>query len=130
MKDISAQTSRATEDRVRRALGRHARKISATAKLTRDEHNELESAAARAGKALGEWSREVLLSTARGESISPTFTEIVAIRQLLNATLRSLACGDTMTPEAFQKELQIIRSSKHKAAVEVMQQYAEAGGSR
>ena len=115
---------------MRRALGRHARKISATAKVTRDEHSELESAAIRAGKALGEWSREVLLSTARGEPVTPTFTEIVAIRQLLNATLRSIVCGETMTPEAFQKELQMIRSSKHKAATEVMQQYTDTGVSR
>ncbi|RXH54045.1 hypothetical protein GRAN_5014 [Granulicella sibirica] len=71
----------------------------------------------------------MLLREARRLSVDPTFTEIVAIRQLLNSTLRSVACGAVMTPEAFQAELQGIRSSKHKAAAEVMQQYAatEAG---
>ena len=111
-------------DRIRRASGRHARRISATAKVTRDEHAELESAAIKAGKALGEWSRETLLAAARGEVVTPTFTEIVAIRQLLNSALRHVACGDVMTPAAFQDELQGIRTSKHKAAAEVMQQYA------
>ena len=110
-------------DRIRRASGRHARRISATAKVTRDEHAELESAAIKAGKALGEWSRETLLAAARGEGVTPIFTEVVAIRQLLNSALRHVACGDVMTPTAFQDELQGIRTSKHRAAVEVMQQY-------
>lgn len=111
-------------DRIRRSSGRHARRISATAKVTSDEHAELEAAATKCGKALGEWSRETLLAAARGEALTPSFTEIIAIRQLLNSTLRAVACGDVMTPEAFQKELQGIRSTKHKAAAEVMQQYA------
>ncbi|WP_128915585.1 hypothetical protein [Granulicella sibirica] len=116
-------------DRLSRAQGRKARRYSATAKMTREEHNELEAAAKSDGRALGEWAREVLLREARRLSVDPTFTEIVAIRQLLNSTLRSVACGAVMTPEAFQAELQGIRSSKHKAAAEVMQQYAatEAG---
>jgi hypothetical protein len=116
-------------DRQSRAQGRKARRHSATAKLTHDEHQQLEKAAKGEGKALSEWCREVLLAAARGETITPIFTEIVAIRQLLNSTLRNVACGAVMTPEAFQAELQGIRFSKHKAAAEVMQQYAaqEAG---
>lgn len=113
-----------------RARGRAARNFVASARVTKAELNELESAARAEGKALSEWCRETLLASARRENVTPLFTEIIAIRQLLNATLRSLACGDTMTPEAFQKELQTIRSSKQKAAAEVMQQYAGTGGSR
>jgi hypothetical protein len=129
MTDAQTYQPAPLSDRIRRASGRLARRISATAKVTRDEHAELEAAASKSGKALGEWSRETLLAAARGEAITPSFTEIVAIRQLLNSTLRNVACGAVMTPEAFQKELQGIRSSKHKAAAEVMQQYAatEAG---
>ena len=114
------------EDSLRRARGRTARNYVASARVTKSEQNELESAAREQGKALSEWCRERLLAAARGEVVTPTFTEIVAIRQLLNSILRSVACGDTMTPEAFQKELQVIRGSKHKAAAEVMQQYADA----
>ena len=129
MSDAQSYQPAPLSDRIRRASGRHARRISATAKVTRDEHAELEAAASKCGKALGEWSRETLLAAARGEAITPSFTEIVAIRQLLNSALRHVACGDVMTPEAFQKELQGIRTTKHKAAAEVMQQYAatEAG---
>ena len=117
------------EARIRRSKGRTGRTISATAKVTRGEQNEMEAAAKQKGQSLSEWCREVLLAAARGETITPTFTEIVAIRQLLNSTLRSVACGAVMTPEAFQAELQGIRSSKHKAAAEVKQQSAatEAG---
>ena len=72
----------------------------------------------------------MLLAAARGETVTPTFTEIVAIRQLLNSALRHVACGDVMTPAAFQDELQSIRTSKHKAAAEVMQQYTMTEGKR
>lgn len=130
MTDAENHTLVPLADRIRRSSGRLARRISATAKVTRDEHDELEAAATKSGKALGEWSRETLLAAARGEAITPSFTEIVAIRQLLNSALRHVACGTVMTPEAFQAELQGIRSSKHKAALEVMQQYAPMESSR
>ncbi len=110
--------------RLSRAQGRKARRHSATAKLTRDEHDQLEHAARSEGKALSEWCREALLAAARNEVVTPTFTEVIAIRQLLNATMRKVACGQKMTDEDFSKELQGIRTSKHKAAVEMMQQYA------
>ncbi len=112
------------ESNLRRARGRSARNYIASARVTKAEQDELEEAARSEGKALSEWCREVLLAAARGETVTPLFTEIVAIRQLLNSTLRNVACGAVMTPEAFQAELQSIRSSKHKAAGEVMQQYA------
>ena len=118
------------EARIRRSKGRTGRTISATAKVTRDEQNEMETAAKQKGQSLSEWCRETLLAAARGEVITPTFTEIVAIRQLLNSTLRHVACGTVMTPEDFQAELQGIRSSKHKAALEVMQQYASTESNR
>ena len=112
------------ENNLRRARGRSARNYIASARVTKAEQDELEAAARSEGRALSEWCREVLLAAARGEIVTPLFTEIVAIRQLLNSTLRNVACGAVMTPEAFQAELQGIRLSKHKAAAEVMQQYA------
>jgi hypothetical protein len=124
MRDQTQPSFLDVETRIRRSKGRAGRTISATARVTRDEQNEMEAAAKQRGQSLSEWCREVLLTAARGEAVTPLFTEIVAIRQLLNSTLRSVACGAVMTPEAFQAELQGIRSSKHKAATEVMQQYA------
>ncbi len=116
------------EDNLRRARGRTSRNFIASARVTKAEQTELEEAARSEGKALSEWCRDVLLAAARGETVTPTFTEIVAIRQLLNSALRHVACGAVMTPEAFQNELQGIRTSKHRAALEVMQQYAMTEG--
>ena len=89
------------ENNLRRARGRSARNYIASARVTKAEQDELEEAARSEGKALSEWCREVLLAAARGETVTPIFTEIVAIRQLLNSTLRNVACGAVMTPEAF-----------------------------
>ena len=124
MQNEIAHVSLPIADRMSRAQGRKARRHSATAKLTRDEHEQLEKAAKAEGKALSEWCRDALLAAVRSEAVTPTFTEIVAIRQLLNSALRHVACGEVMTPTAFQEELQSIRTSKHRAAGEVMQQYA------
>jgi hypothetical protein len=117
------------EERHRRSNGRSSRHSVVSVRLTRSEQAELERMAKVDRKALSEWCRDALLAAARGETVTPLFTEIVAIRQLLNSTLRNVACGAVMTPEAFQAELQGIRSSKHKAAAEVMQQYT-AGEAR
>lgn len=111
----------------RRSQGRTGRTISATAKVTREEQNELEETARAQGKSFSEWSREVLLTSARNQVVDPAFTEVVAMRMLLNSVLRRLACGETMTADAFNTEMQSIRTAKHKAAEEVMQQYTTTG---
>ena len=113
--------------RFQRTQGRTPRTVSANTKVTRAEHRELEAAAGLEQKALGEWARDVLLTAARGQAVDPAFTEVVAMRMLLNSILRRLACGETMTPEAFNAEMQAIRAAKHKAAEDVMQQYSAAG---
>ncbi len=116
--------------RFQRVQGRTPRKCSATAKMTREEHNELEAAASTQGKPLGEWAREVLLGAARGFTVDPAFTEVIAIRLLLNSVLQHVACAEMMTRVAFNAEMQEIRTTKHKAAQEVMQQYAAAERSK
>ena len=113
------------ERSTRRSKGRTGRTISATARVTRDEQNEMEAAAALKGQSLSEWCRETLLSTARGQIVTPEFTEIVAMRSLLMATLKHLACGKVMTPEAFAEELKNIRLTKHTSASQLMQQYQD-----
>ena len=129
MQNETTRESIPIADRQSRAQGRKARRHSATAKLTRDEHQQLERAARQRVRHSANGAGMRSSPTVRGQTVTPIFTEIVAIRQLLNSTLRNVACGEVMTPQAFQTELQGIRSSKHKAAVEVMQQYAatEAG---
>ncbi len=114
-------------ERIRRSTSRNSRTHIASAKVTNDEKAELENAASHNGKTLSEWAREVLLTAARDQVADPAFTEVVAMRMLLNSVLRRLACGETMTAEAFNTEMQSIRTAKHKAAEEVMQQYATTG---
>ncbi len=130
MQSDVAQESVPIADRLSRAQGRKARRHSATAKVTRDEHEQLEKAAKLEGKALSEWCRETLLAAVRGEVVTSTFTEVVAIRQLLNFALEPIACGESVTREKFQTQLQTIRTTKHKAAAEVMQQYAATESAR
>lgn len=117
-------------ERLDRPKGRPVREKLASARVTADELKELDVAAALGGKLFGEWAREVLLKAARGVETDPAFTEIIAMRRLLNGVLRYVACGEKMTPEAFNAEMQEIRTTKHKAADEIMQQYATTGKSR
>ena len=43
---------------------------------------------------------------------------------LLNLVLKSIACGEVMTTEQFSAVLTNVRTTKHKAATDVMEQYA------
>ena len=112
------------EHNLRRARGRDSRNYIASARVTKGEQQELEEAARLEGKALSEWCRETLLGVARRETVTPIFTEVVALRQLLNYALEQIASGKAIPTETFREEVQTIRKTKHKAAAEVMQQYA------
>ena len=116
--------------RFQRSQGRSGRIFNTNAKVTKEEQQELDAAAKANGQALGEWSREVLLRAARGFTPDPTFTELIAMRRLFNSVLRIVACGERMTPESFNAEMQEIRQTKHKAAAEVIQQYAIPEGNK
>ena len=130
MEELRASSLLDLENRIHRSKGRPGRTISATARVTRGEQNEMEAAAKQKGQSLSEWCREALLAAARGEVVTPIFTEVVAIRQLLNFALETIACREETTHGKFQGEVQVIRSTKHKAAAEVMQQYAPQENTR
>jgi hypothetical protein len=68
----------------------------------------------------------VLLREARNSRSDALFTEIVATRMLLNLVLKPLACGHVMTAEDFSNVLANVRTTKRKAAGDVMEQYASA----
>jgi hypothetical protein len=112
------------EARLSRSKSRHARYQVAQARVTQDEYEEVLSAAKREGRALGEWVREVLLREARRSPRDPVFAEIVATRMLLNLVLQHVACGELMTAEMFTDMLTKVRTTKHKQALELMEQYA------
>ena len=96
----------------------------ANARVTRAEQAELTAVARSQGKALSEWAREVLLREARSARVDPLFTEVVAIRMLLNYLLKPISCGERGTPESFSAVLADVRATKHRAAADVMAQYA------
>jgi hypothetical protein len=70
-----------------------------------------------------EWAREVLLREARKQDREPVFTELIAVRMLLNLVLKHVACGERMTEASFSAALTKVRKEKHGNALEVMQQY-------
>jgi hypothetical protein len=77
---------------------------------------------------LREWSRDVLLSAARGSRLpeeNALFTELQALRLLLINTLEPLLRGDKMTPEQFKEMLRYVKTNKRKAAVDTLASYAE-----
>ncbi len=114
------------EQRLGRGKIRESRSRSLGTKLTVKEERELVRAAEGEGKSASEWAREVLLREARTARTDALFTEIVATRMLLNLVLKPLACGQVMSAEDFSGVLTSVRTTKHKAATDVMEQYAAA----
>ncbi len=126
METQSEATGLSFEARLDRPKGRRVRGKSAGARFTEDEKRELDTAAASTGQLFAEWAREVLLREARKSRGDALFTEIVATRMLLNLVLKSLACGQVMSAEEFSGVLASVRTTKHKAATDVMEQYTAA----
>ena len=114
------------EDRLKQRIGRPSRVESVAIRFTEDELATLERVAQEKATTLREWAREVLLREARNSRSDALFTEIVATRMLLNLVLKPLACGQVMTAEDFSNVLANVRTTKRKAAGDVMEQYASA----
>ena len=55
------------------------------------------------------------------------FTELVALRLFLSNILRTVALGQTMTPEAYAQVLAEVRNGKHEAARDMLAQYQNTG---
>lgn len=110
--------------RIRRSAGRTPRTENANARLTRRELDLLKAAAASQGKALGEWTREVLLAAATGTQMDRAlFTEVTALRLFLTNVLRPLALGKTLSSAEFQAIQAGVRDDKHDAAQQLLAQY-------
>jgi hypothetical protein len=100
--------------------GRESRNQTLTTKLTEAEHIAVEEAARADAKTPGEWLRDVALravsANAAGSTEGIVLSEVVGIRLLLVNVLRSLATGQKLAPEAFDKLLDEIGGTKHKLA--------------
>jgi hypothetical protein len=111
-------------NRLRRAQGRPNRTRSIATRFTPDEEQELKLAAAARGSFIAEWAREVLLCEARTRRFdAAVITEVVALRMLVSTVLRSIALKETLTSEAFTQILSDVRSGKHDATRDVLNQY-------
>lgn len=115
-------------DGVRRSKGRASRDGIASARVTSAEQQELEAAAKAQGKALSEWAREVLLQEARAQvNERALFTEVVALRMLLNTTMRLVLTGQRLSDEQLDQIAGDINSKKHDKALDIRAQYKPTG---
>ena len=100
--------------------GRESRNQTLTTKVTATEYRAVENAAGTDAKTTGEWLRDLALReiaalTGDGPG-TVVLPEIVGVRLLLVNVLRSLATGQKLTPEAFDKLLDQIGTAKHELA--------------
>jgi hypothetical protein len=104
--------------------GRESRNQTLTTKVTATEYRAVEDAAGAEAKTTGEWLRDLALDAVaartEGGSEKVILPEIVGVRLLLVNALRSVAIGQTMTPEAFDKLLDQIGTAKHELAVKLL----------
>ena len=100
--------------------GRESRNQTLTTKVTATEYRAVEDAAGAEAKTMGEWLRDLALDAVAAKAGGGTETvmlpEIVGVRLLLVNVLRSVATGQKLTPEAFDKLLDQIGTAKHELA--------------
>ena len=114
--------------RLQRIKGRETRSQSIATRFTKAEEKTLLQVASDRGMNLREWSRDVLLTAARGSRLpdeSTLFAEVQALRLLLINTLEPLLRGEKMTPEQFKEMLRYVKTNKRKAATDMLASYAE-----
>lgn len=104
--------------------GRESRNQTLTTKVTATEYRAVEGAAGAEAKTTGEWLRDLALEAVAAQAAGGTemvmLPEIVGVRLLLVNALRSVAIGQTMTPEAFDKLLDQIGTAKHELAGKIL----------
>jgi hypothetical protein len=105
-------------------------------KVSEEEYAQLERAAQAAEKTLGEWSREVILASANGQSsrnepidgctVQAVMAELVALRTILLNVLYKQVNGKGMTEEEMRQLIERADADKLKKAVERLKQVAES----
>lgn len=107
-----------------RLRGRTARSRSIGTKLTLKEEEKVIAAAEAAGKAPGEWVRDVIVREVRSEAeeriAMHAFTELVGLELLVMNALQPLVTGQKMDAEQFRKLVEQIQATKHTKARELL----------
>ena len=109
----------------RKLKGRTRRAVTLSTKITQQELELISAASETAGRALGEWVREVVLKEAHSSSlgVDQLMTEIVGLQLFLTNVLSPIACGEQMSPDQYQELMRHVKSNKHEAAREVIAQH-------
>jgi hypothetical protein len=107
--------------------GRESRNHTLTTKLTDAERRAVEAAAAAEMKTTGEWLRDLALEAVAGNSgksaSAVALSEIIGVRLLLVNVLRTLATGQRLSAEAFDKLLDEIGSAKYELAGKLVSEH-------
>ena len=100
-------------------------------KVSEDEYAQLERAAQKSAKTLGEWCREVMLASANGQPAKLNGTgpeayavmaEVVALRAIVLNVLFKQTNGERLTPEEMQRLIDRADSDKVQKARERLDQ--------
>jgi len=116
------------ESRIKPNRGRAPRSESFATRFTSAEVAVIAKAAFAEGKSPREWSRDVLLEAAGRSDHAALFTELVATRMLMVNLIKPLILGEKVSPAWITEAMTMVRKEKHKAAQEVLQQYAQDVG--
>ena len=115
------------EIRLARSTGRGGRDKTASARLTEEEHNEIEAAAKRTGESVSEWARQAMLATARRPADDVILTELVVVRLLLLNLVKPIAQGKVLTEEECASISTQIQQNKRRVTKDLEQQYSSRG---
>jgi hypothetical protein len=112
----------------RKLKGRTRRAVTLNTKITPQELELISAASETDGRALGEWVREAVLRAAHSPLIDlgmdHLMTEIIGLQLFLTKVLSSVVCGERMSIEQYQELMRNVKTNKHRAAREVIAQYA------
>ena len=123
MDQVTVEQPLELESRIRRSQGRLPRICAISTRVASDELAELERAAKREGKAIGEWSRDQLIAAARRPKDDILLTELIGLRMFLVNLLRPIALGEDYTDEQFRALLDHVRAEKRSVTSQVTEQY-------
>jgi len=103
--------------------GRESRNQNLNTKLTDAEFRAVEQASTAEGKTTGEWLRDLALrrlQSGANDLEIVALSEAVGVRLLLVNVLRSLATGQKMTTESFDKLLDDVGITKQELAIKLV----------
>ena len=103
--------------------GRESRNQNLNTKLTETECRAVEQASAAEGRTTGEWLRDLALRRLRSGANDieiVALSEVVGVRLLLVNVLRTLATGQKLSTDAFDKLLDEIGATKQDLAIKLV----------